>query len=67
MSQGHRCHLKGFYSLTMHAKYEVCISYGAKGMAKVKGFLCIRVAASRTNMTKTKCPRIPFRGHKNNK
>ena len=27
--------LKGFHKLSMHAKYEVCFSWGSKGMAKV--------------------------------
>ena len=43
----------------MNAKYEISISNGSKVMAKVKVF-CHRV----TDRTKTRCPRIPFLGHK---
>ena len=37
-SQGHWpwCHLKGLHKLSMHAKYEVSISYGSKVISKVK-------------------------------
>ena len=37
-SQGHWpwCHLKGHHYWSMHAKYEVSISYGSKVVAKVK-------------------------------
>ena len=45
----------------MHAKYEVWLSYGSKLTAKVKVF----ATESQTERTKLRCPRIPFREHKN--
>ena len=41
--QGHKviwhwCHLKWFHELSIHAKYEVSISYESKFMAKIKNF-----------------------------
>ena len=37
--QGHKppCHLKGIQWLSIHAKYEVSVSYCSKVMAKVNG------------------------------
>ena len=48
--------LKRFYKLIMHANYEVPISYSWKYMAKVKDFPI--------DKTKSRCPLIPFWGHK---
>ena len=45
--------------MSMHDKYEVSISYGSKVMAKVKVF-----ATDRPTGQKTRCPQIPFEGHK---
>ena len=44
------CHLKGRHSWSMHAKYEVFISYGSKVIANVK------VDNRQTDRTRTICP-----------
>ena len=58
------CHLKLFHWLSMHAKYEVSISYSSKVITKVKVF-CHRVIDRETDRKNILCPRIPFQGHKN--
>ena len=51
----------GVLFVSMHAKYEVSISYGSiDQMTEVKVF-CRK--DGQTDRTKTRCPRIPFRGH----
>ena len=49
------CYLKGRHLWSMHAKYEVSISYGSKVLAKVK--VDNRQTDKQTDRTKTICPR----------
>ena len=71
-SQGHWpwCHLKGQNWWSMHAKYEVSISYGSNVIAKVKvdnrqtSRQTKRQTDKQTDRTKTICPDHSIRRHK---
>ena len=60
--------LKGLNQLSMHAKYDVSISYGSKVIAKVKvdNRQTNRQTNQQTDRTKTLYPRSFNPGHKNN-
>ena len=67
--QGHWpwCHLKGHHKWSMHAKYEVSISYGSKVIAKVKvDNRQINRQTHRQTGQKQYAPDHSIRGHKNN-
>ena len=58
--------LSGRHLWSMHAKYEVSISYGSKVIAKVRvdNRQTDRQTDKQTDMTKTICPDHSIRGHK---
>ena len=49
-------------ALRAFIKFSICISYGSKVMAKVKVFMPQTDSHRVTDRTKTRSPRIPFRG-----
>ena len=60
------CGLKGFHLLSMHEKYEVSISYGSKVTAKDKVvFFFPQIDTQTGQLDHSRCPHIPFWGHKN--